>query len=275
MRGSPVAVALNTRSRPRPLVFILLLLAVTIFVIDRAGQDAPTHALRSAVRDSAASISGTLHAISPFQDTGRVKQLQKENQDLRARLADTQGKLATIGDAQRERDNLAQLLNLQTPGDVPKVIAQVTAIGASNFDSTMEIGKGSDNGVSVGMPVVTGNGLVGRVIQTTSSRATVLLITDTTFNVSVRLPNGDVAAAVGDGIKQPIRVDLVDLDNPLKEGDVIVTSGLDHSMYPAGIPIGTVKSVSANTHDLRKNVRLSPASDLRSSSEVAVLQWKP
>lgn len=271
-----MAVAFSpSRQKPRPLVFMLLLLAVTIFVIDRAGADAPTHALRSGVRDGAASISGTLHSLSPFQDTGRVKKLQQENADLQAQLADAQGKLATIGDAQRERDNLAQLLNLQTPGGVPKVIAQVTAIGASNFDSTMEIGKGSSDGIQVGMPVMTGNGLVGRVIQTTNSRATVLLLTDTTFNVSVRLPNGDTAAAVGEGVKQPLRLDLVDLDNPLKAGDTIVTSGLDHSMYPAGIPVGTVKSVSADTHDLRKNVRVDPAGDLRSSSEVAVLQWKP
>lgn len=271
-----MAVAFNTsRSKPRPLVFMLLLLAVTIFVIDRAGEGAPTHGIRSLVRDGAASISGTLHSLSPFQDTGRVKQLQKENEALHAQLAEAQGKLATIGDAQRERDNLSQLLNLQTPGGVPKVIAQVTAIGASNFDSTMEIGKGSDDGIAAGMPVVTGNGLVGRVIQTTNSRATVLLLTDTTFNVSVRLPNGDTAAAIGEGIKEPMRVDLVDLDNPLKIGDAVVTSGLDHSMYPAGIPVGTVKSVTSNTHDLRKNVRLDPAGDLRSSSEVAVLQWKP
>jgi rod shape-determining protein MreC len=263
-----MAVAFSpSRQKPRPLVFILLLLAVTIFVIDRAGADAPTHALRSGVRDGAASISGTLHSISPFQETDRVKKLQQENADLQAQLAETQGKLATIGDAQRERDNLAELLNLQTPNGVPKVIAQVTAIGASNFDSTMEIG--------VGMPVVTGNGLVGRVIQTTKSRATVLLLTDTTFTVSVRLPNGDTAAAVGDGVKQPLRLDLVDLDNPLKAGDTIVTSGLDHSMYPAGIPVGTVKSVTAETHDLRKNVRVDPSGDLRRSSEVAVLRWKP
>jgi rod shape-determining protein MreC len=263
------------RSRPRPLVFILLLLAVTIFAIDRAGDDAPTHAIRSLVRDGAASISGTLHSISPFQDTDRVRSLQAENAGLRSELAEAQGRLATIGDAQRERDNLAQLLNLQTPGDVPKVIAQVTAIGASNFDSTMEISKGSDAGVEVGMPVVTGNGLVGRVIQTTASRATVLVLTDTTFTVSVRLPNGDIGAAVGRGVDQQMSVDLVDLDNPLKEGETIVTSGLDRSLYPAGIPVGTVTSVNAGTHDLRKNVKLEPSSDLRKSSEVAVLQWKP
>jgi rod shape-determining protein MreC len=253
---------------------LLLLLAVTIFAVDRAGDDAPTHAIRSLVRDGAASISGTMHSLSPFQDTGRVKALQSENADLRAQLAEAQGKLATIGDAQRERDNLAQLLNLQTPADVPRVIAQVTAIGASNFDSTMEIGKGTDAGVAVGMPVVTGSGLVGRVIQTTNSRATVLLLTDTTFTVSVRLPNGDVAAAVGRGVDQAMSVDLVDLDNPLKEGDTIVTSGLDRSMYPAGIPVGTVSSVQAGPHDLRKNVKLDPSGDLRQSSEVAVLQWK-
>lgn len=270
-----MSVALRSRQRPRPLAFILLLMAITIFAIDSAGDGAPTHAIRALVRDGAASISGTLHSLSPLQDTDRVNALQQENAELHSQLAEAQGKLATIGDAQRERDNLAQLLNLQTPGDVPKVIAQVTAIGASNFDSTMEIGKGSNSGIEIGMPVVTGNGLVGRVIQTTNTRSTVLLLTDTTFNVSVRLPNGDIAAAVGQGVNERLRVDLVDLDNPLKEGETIVTSGLDRSMYPAGIPVGTVHSVSAGSHDLRKTVRLQPAGDLRKSSEVAILQWKP
>jgi rod shape-determining protein MreC len=272
-----MAVALSARSRPRPrpLVLVLLLLAVTIFAVDRAGNDAPTHAVRSAVRDGAASISGSLGAISPFKDTAHVKSLERQNADLKAKLDEANGKLATTSDAVRERDNLAQLLNLRTPGDVPKVIAQVTAVGASNFDSTMEIGKGSDDGIKTGMPVVTGTGLIGRVIQTTNARSTVLLITDTTFNVSVRLPNGDVAAAVGDGVGNAMRLDLVDLDNPLKEGDTIVTSGLDHSMYPAGLPVGTVKSLSAGPHDLRKNVRLAPATDLRTSGDVAVLKWTP
>lgn len=270
-----MAVALGPRPRTRPLALILLLLAATIFVVDRAGDNAPTHTLRSAVRDGAASMSATLHSLSPFQDTGRVKELQKENAALKAQLDEANGKLATTGDAIRERDNLAQLLALRTPGDVPKVIARVTAVGASNFDSTMEIGKGSDGGIRTGNPVVTGTGLIGRVIETTRSRSTVLLITDTTFNVSVRLPGGQVAAAVGDGFDNPMRLDLVDLDDPLNEGDVIVTSGLNHSLYPAGIPVGTVKSVSAGVHDLRKNVRLNPASDLHTSTEVAVLQWTP
>src|SRR5688572_28187148 len=149
-----MAVALGPRPRTRPLAFLLLLLAVTIFVIDRAGDNAPTHVLRSAVRDGAASVSGTLHSLSPFQDTGRVKELEKENAALKTQLDEANGKLATSSDAIRERDNLAQLLSLRTPGDVPKVIAQVTAVGASNFDSTMEVGKGSDDGIKVGNPVI-------------------------------------------------------------------------------------------------------------------------
>jgi rod shape-determining protein MreC len=270
-----VAMRVHSRRRSRPLILILLLLAVTFFVVDRSGDGSPTHALRSVVRDGSASIAGTVRSIWPFQNDGRVKSLQRENDDLRNKLAVVEGDLARVADAERERKNLSELLGLATADSAPKVIAQVTAIGASNFDSTMEIGKGYDDGIRTGMPVMTGAGLVGRVIQTTNSRATVLLITDTTFTVSVRLPNGDVAAAVGEGVRKPIRVDLVDIENPLAAGDPIVTSGLDRSLFPPGIPIGRVTETTAGNRDLRKNVRVQPLADLRNASEVAVVQWTP
>jgi rod shape-determining protein MreC len=263
------------RRRSRPLIFLLVLLSVTLIAIDGKGDSGPIHAVRAAVTDGAAAVAGSVGHVWPLghSSNASVRKLQNENAQLRAELAQTQEQLAQTGDAERQRSELTALLGLPTPNGVAKTIASITAIGASNFDDTIDINKGSDQNIAVGMPVVGGQGLIGRVIQVSKSHATVLLLQDTTFNVGIRFTTGDIGVGVGNGMTNPMRVDLIDLNSNVKVGDVAVTSGEDHSMFPPGIPVGTVTSVNAGPQDLRKNVQLKPIANIKSLSDVAVLHW--
>ena len=103
-----MVVAARRRPKTRPVVVVLMLLAVTLFVIDQAGDDAPTHPVRSIVRDTFASIGGTLHDLSPFGDSDAVSSLKHENQALRSQLETAQGQAAQAADAARERASLTE-----------------------------------------------------------------------------------------------------------------------------------------------------------------------
>ena len=87
----------------------------------------------------------------------------------------------------RENEELRRINDLESVTDIPGVTAQVIAGTPGNFESTITIDKGSDAGITTDMPVVTGDGLVGRVVQASGKRATVLLLTDPDSSVSVRL----------------------------------------------------------------------------------------
>jgi rod shape-determining protein MreC len=155
------------------------------------------------------------------------------------------------------------------------VAARVVDTTASNFEVSVQIDRGTDAGVGVGMPVVAGQGLVGRVVGVSSSRATVLLETDPSFSVGVRLPTGEAAVAAGTGRNHTMRVDLVDPGIKLNGGDVLFTSGLQLERFPPGIPVGRVRAARQVPGALQQAVSVDPAVDLQRLEFVKVLQWSP
>lgn len=255
------------RPRSRSLVLGLLLLAITLTVIDRT-TDGPLDFATDYVRDGLGSVGELLPGSSSSE-------LERENQQLRNELERARNQVAQASDAQRERETLARMLVLPTPENTTKVAARVTSIGGSNFESSIEIGKGTNDGVAVGMPVMSNDGFVGRVVETSASRSIVLLLTDTTSSVAVRFAStGEVGVATGEGNGKAPTVDLIDLDSQLKVGDFAVTSGLQNSLFPPGIPVGRVVSSEASQQDLRRSVELSPLVDMNRLDTVAVLQWE-
>ena len=126
------------------------------------------------------------------------------------------------------------------------------------------------------MPVVSGSGLVGRVVVASRTRSTVLLITDPTSNVGVRFgPAGNLAVAAGQGHGAPLRVDLIPPQVPVNKGDLMSTSGLQQSIYPPGVPIGTVLTTGVPRGSFQQAVTLAPVADLGRLQFVAVMQWAP
>ena len=133
--------------------------------------------------------------------------------------------------------------DLTFAGDVPQVLARVISGPVNNFEETITIDKGSDDGIREGMAAVTGAGLVGRVDRVTSSTAVIRLVTDPRMLVGALLvTTGDQGLVEGRGRGQPPalqvsgRVELID-------GDRIQTSGLATSIYPPDVPIGRVVGV--------------------------------
>ena len=137
----------------------------------------------------------------------------------------------------RQLQQLSTQLDVPFVGSLPTVAAQVTALSPTNFAATVDISKGRDNGVMVGMPVVANGGLVGIVIQTTPHGATVRLITDVKSLIGVTFGSGKTSIVVsGQGVNNGLGATAVPLTSSVRAGTVLETNGLDGGLYPPGLP---------------------------------------
>ncbi len=273
--------ALSRRTgRSRYTLPVLILVAITVITLDYRNV-AFIDTARDSTIDLLAPVTSTLKRVfRPVTDAWNgvfgYDELRSENERLRAELDEARG--ATLGavDAERQRSELLALLNLDYLGDIPTVAARVVSGTPSNFDATIEIDRGLTAGIREGMPVVTGAGLVGNVIRATDRRSVVRLITDPSFAVGVAVPGADdEGIAKGRGPDRALALDLIDAQSTVGVGSVVLTSGLEGSLYPAGIPVGEVRTVRHPAGSLQLDITVDPAADLDHLNFVKVVQWTP
>ena len=267
----------------RATLVFLVLTSITVITLDFRGQDSgiigdvrrvATDAL-APVRDGADKVLSPIgEAFSGLTDYG---DLEDENVRLRARVAELEGQRLRSADAEAERKALIELAGLDYLGDLPTVAARVVSAPVSNFEQTIELDRGTNHGVRAGMPVVTGVGLVGHVVEVSGRRRLVRLITDPSASVGVRLlPSGETGIADGEGPRRDLAVGFIAVNATVSKGDLAFTSGLEggSDLYPAGIPVGRVKEASSPPGELEQHVGLRPAADLTHLRFVKVVQTK-
>ena len=274
-------VAPRRTSRPRFTLGLIVLTAITLITLDyRADGGGVTGSIRDGARTALSPVGKAIgfvltpvgNTVGGILDFGRVRH---ENARLREELAHARSDVIKAQDAQRQLKIIEDTIGLEgAADDIPSVAARVTGGTPSILQATLEIDKGSDDGIARNMPVVSGGALVGRIIRVTSSSSTVQLLSDPTLSVGVRLANtGDLGVATGDG--GDLVMSLVEPTTEVKVGDSIVTSGLQQSEYPQGLPVGRVRSSSRDDSGLTQVVRVRPVVNLKRLSFVRVLQWSP
>lgn len=266
----------------RFLLLVLVLLGVTFVTLsDRSGGSGVFAKARSLARQVADPFQSAVHsALAPVGNflygAAHYGQLERQDQALRRELASAEDQaVAAQADQQLSDQALAQD-HLDFVGRIPTVAAQVIDLGSSNFEQSIEVNRGSANGLAVGQPVVSAGGLVGTVSSVSPHLATVTLIDDPSETVGTRdLRTGVVGAATGSGFGLPLKVDGVSIGSRLRKGDKLVTSGLQLEHFPPGIPVGTVSSVSSASGALQLNIDVKPFADLVDLELVRVLLWSP
>lgn len=269
-------------SRPRFILLLLVLTAITLVTVDtRANGGGVTGSLRAGAQDVFAPVQSATHDVlrpigNFFAGVLDYGSLQKENAQLEDELAQARSQELTASDAERELQILSEQEHLDFVGSIPTVTAQVVDSSSSNFEVSIQINRGADSGIAVGMPVVAGGGLVGRIVEVSANHSTVLLLTDPTFSVGVIQTNsGTVFVADGTGRGSPLSLELVVAATKIKPGDMLVTSGLNLEEYPKDIPVAIVKSVRSAPGELLQDVTATPTVDLSRLEYVQVLQWSP
>ncbi len=273
-------------SSPRFRLLILILASATILTLNyRSNFSGVIGGIKSTSHDVFAPIqsvaSGAFRPVGNFFDSAfHYSGLKAENARLRQQLGQLQGRDLQASATAQEVMALRQMNHLPWVGSLGHVAAQVISTAPSNFVVTVTLDKGSDAGIGKGMPVVSGAGLAGRVVEVSKSRCTVLLISDPTSSVGVRFGTGanqSVAVASGAGSGARLSVSLVEPSIQLTKGEAMVTSGLQKpgDLFPPDIPVGTVASATYHNGDLQQNVTLDPAAALQRLDLVSVLKWTP
>jgi rod shape-determining protein MreC len=275
-------VALSRRTgRSRFTLVLLILTSLTVLTLDFRGSSA-IQSIRngastafSPVRDAAARVFSP--ASNAWNGLFHYGDLEKENERLRAQLDEANGAAAQNADAKRLYDALADLEKITQFTALPSVTGQVIAGPLTNFEHTIEIDRGTAQGVKVGMPVVTGAGLVGRIVEVHSNRSVIRLLSDPDIVVGVRLvSNGETALLHGQGDGQPLLIDAgIEPNITVAPNETITTSGEDRAVFPAGVPVGTVTNVQLSADRLNQLLTVTPLADLTRLTFVKVLLWEP
>jgi rod shape-determining protein MreC len=258
-------------------LILLVLTSITLITVDARGNNGGvTRTVRDSARDAMAPVQTAVDDIlSPvadwFDGVTQSGNLKDENRTLRRELSDARGKAAAAEGALRENTEFRKLGELPVVAQFPGVTAQVIAGSPGNFESTIAVDKGSDAGIATGMPVVTGDGLVGRVVQASGQRATVLLLTDPVSGVAVRLAKtGGTGVAKGRAGSNLLRLDAVKPEISVKPGELVLTAA--GSRFPADIPVGRVVSVKKAPGAIEQTILVRPLADIARSSIVRVLK---
>jgi rod shape-determining protein MreC len=260
------------------LLLLLCITALTLITIDVTGSGSgPLGSIRSGVREVFSPLQKAVGAVtSPVGDFfGGItngSELKKENRELKQELSKEKTKNQQYVGALSENEKLSKLLELNSSLGVKKTTARVVTGAPSNFESTIQIDHGTNDGIVVGDAVVEGNGLVGRIIETSSTRSTVLLLSDSSSGVGVRNSRTSIVGiAQGESSDDTLDMEFVAPDADIKKGDLVVTSGLQDGRFPANIPVATVKSVGKDPSGLSNKIVLTPLVKLSDVSVVSVL----
>jgi rod shape-determining protein MreC len=212
-----------------------------------------------------------------FDARGENDQLQEELSELRSDQIDAEA-------IEAENEELRKALDFKTNAGIAgyeQVTSRVIARSPTVWYSQVTIDQGSSSGIERDDPVVTGDGLVGKISETTSGQAQVTLITDHRSAVSARIlpdgPLGVVKPEVGD--PDDLLLDFIQEDRQISKGQRLVTAGSTasdlESLFPPGIPVGEVTRAELQAQETYQQVHLKPFADLRDFEYVQVLTGGP
>ena len=273
------------RARLVAAVLVLVSLAL-ITVYFRESDDGALHGAQRIGLSVAMPFEVAGERIArPFRDAwGWASDLvgaKDENEKLRQEVEKLRQQVIQQQTAVSENERLKTLLQFVDgptfPSGFEGVATRVVGRPPSAYNQEVLIAAGTSSGVQRNDPVVTKDGLVGLVTDVTSNGAKVTLLTDQSSAVSASVLETGAAGIVrhGPSDSSALILDRVRKDELVTEGDLVITagwrSGKLESLYPRGIPVGTVKSVGQQDVDLYKRIQVTPLVNFDSLAEVIVL----
>jgi rod shape-determining protein MreC len=201
-------------------------------------------------------------AIQEFLAAPRdIVSLRTRNAELEAQVSQLQTEVIDLQQRVNETEILAALVDFSraNPESSYKA-ASVIGRDPSPFLHYVIINRGSNDGIERGMPVVTNEGLVGRIDAVIADAARVQLITDPASSVNIHLKNANTDALLIGSVTGDISLDLISQDVTVDSGDLILTSGLGGG-FPADLIVGQVVNVRKLPAELFQQATIQPAVD--------------
>ena len=218
-------------------------------------------------------ISTRFQAIQDFiQSPSDVNRLRQDNARLEAEVARLQAQVIDLQQQAREVQMLSTLLGfVRANPENEYVSAAVIGVDTSPFLRYVIINRGSDDGLRRGMPVVTHQGLVGRIASVLPNAARVQLITDSSSRINVQLQKSGAEASLYGSLTGDISLQSIPQDAEVNVGDVIITSGLGGD-YPSDLIVGQVSGVRRRPSELFQTASVQPVVDFAALKVVLVIK---
>ncbi len=273
---------------------ILVALIVTSLVLLSAhfseAESGPLHAIQRGVATVLSPLEAVAsEALKPVRDLvnwfDETFEARGENDELKDELAEVRAQLveaqALVGD-QKQFEALLDLDENELAGFDPEykpLTGRIITRSPSVINATLGINLGSGDGVEVDDPVVSGDGLVGRISEATNSTSQVQLITDPRSAVSAEVvpdgPQGIVAPVAGDPDDMQFEIEG---DQEVEEGQALVTAGWSDgeisSAYPYGISIGEITETTLGEQEFQR-ITVQPFTDMDELEFVQVMTGGP
>lgn len=208
------------------------------------------------------------NAIAAPQDLARLRQ---RNSEMEVEVSRMQTEIIVLKQQISETRVLSALVDFARVQPENRYLA-ATVIGRdpSPFLDYVIINRGSDDGLRRGMPVVTQQGLVGRVAAVTADAARVQLITDPASNINVKLEPSRAQAVIRGEVSGEISLAMIPQSAQVEIGDLILTSGLGGN-YPTNILVGQVTGVRRRETDLFQSASVQPVVDFNQLEIVLII----
>ncbi len=223
----------------------------------------------------------TFALTSPVQDfltdIGELGSKNQQIQSLEQENADLRRTILSIEDIQRRLNDMSSLLDISARGQFKILGARTISIGSeAGYGSSIVIDAGSLDGVKPSMVVVSGVGVVGRVVTVSPTSSVVMLLSDVKSQVGARLEtSGEVGVISGYGINQPLEFRLLDPTGELKKGARLLTYGVENGVFSPGLPIGYISNVRNIPGTSSKIARVISFVDFTKLDYVGVIIKKP
>lgn len=205
-----------------------------------------------------------------------ITTLRQQNSELEDEVANLQAQVIQLQQQVGETQLLAALVDFSRarPENTYKAAA-VIGRDPSPFLHYVIINRGSNDGILRGMPVVTDQGLVGRVDAVIADAARIQLITDSVSRVNVRLQNAEEEASLIGSVTGDVTLELIPQDANIETGDLVLTSGLGGG-YPPDLIIGQIVNIRSRDFDLFQRATVQPVVDFnRLQIVLVIVNFKP
>ncbi|MFC3123028.1 rod shape-determining protein MreC [Agaribacter flavus] len=208
-----------------------------------------------------ADMPGELLNWSASRFTSRQKMLD-ENELLTAQITLLNGELQRLAALQQENNKLRNLLDAPVRVNMHKMIAELMSIDNNPYSHQIVINKGTLNDVYLGQAILDDNGVVGQVVEVGTTNSRVLLISDATHAIPVRISRNNVRlVASGKGELNELKLQHVPHSAEVQEGDLLISSGLGN-VFPEGYPVGTIEKIVRDESQPFADVTIKPAARL-------------
>ena len=264
-------------NRSRLLLVLLLVSSLFLITLDLRGVNLAS-GIRSGVSTLISPVENLFTKVfSPVgnfaSDVRNFGQSKKQITELNKQIDLLKAKQVLDEDMVSQLNQLRNVLDLAGSGGYQVVAARVINRGSTEtFKETLTIDVGSRSGITKNMTVISESGLVGVVKSVTSNSSIVLLMSDPTFKVGVRIAGTQSIGVVSGQGGSTYLLQLLDATGEIKEGDALVARGSagDRPFVP-GVPVGIVTNVNSNASSITQNADVESSANLEKISVVAVV----